>query len=69
MFTQRQCYHNSPLFSDNDMRADLFLYYPDVPGGAIAIPEIGRPLLRLFLNFSIREKNFSLIAVFMAKPA
>jgi len=69
MFTQRQRYHNSPLFSDNDTRGDLFLYYPDVPGGAIAIPEIGHPLPRPFLNFSIREKKFSLIAVFMAKPA
>jgi len=43
--------------------------YPDVPEGAIAIPEIGRLLPRPFLNFSLKENFFSLIAVFMAKTA
>jgi len=57
------------MFSDNDMCGDLFLNYPDVPEGAIAIPEIGRLLPRPFLNFSLRENFFSLIAVFMAKTA
>lgn len=69
MFTQRQRCHNPPRFSDNDVHGDPYRRYPDVPGGQIAIPESGRLLPCPFLNISIREKIFSLIAVFIAKPA
>jgi hypothetical protein len=55
IFTQCQRYHNTPPFSDIDVRGDQYLQPP--------------AFTHLFLNFSMREKNFSLIAVFIAKPA